>query len=87
MYKTFRRISLIFNSRANLYKGMYARTFMEISGIDIKKVKKKGPEEMKSVRMQIRTTPKISKWMKDNHVSPRLVFEKVVEGLMEEVRE
>ena len=67
------------SSEANLYKGMYARTFMEITGIDIKKVKKKGPEEMKSVRMQIRTTPKISKWMKENKVSPSLVFEKAAE--------
>jgi len=29
---------------------------MEITNIDIEKVKKKNPEEMKSVRMQIRTT-------------------------------
>jgi len=55
---------------------------MEITGIDIKKVKKKDPEEMKTVRMQIRTSPKISKWMKENDISPSLVFEKAVEELM-----
>jgi len=55
---------------------------MIIKGIEIEKVKKKDPEEMKSVRMQIRTTPKISKWMKKNNVSPSLVFEKAIEELM-----
>jgi|TARA_B100002003_G_scaffold167952_1_gene156002 hypothetical protein len=55
---------------------------MIIKDIELEKVKKKGPEEMKSVRMQIRTTPKISKWMKENKVSPSLVFEKAAEGLM-----
>ena len=55
---------------------------MIIKNIEIEKVKKKDPEEMKSVRMQIRTTPKISKWMKKNKVSPSLVFEKAIEELM-----
>jgi len=55
---------------------------MKIKDIELEKVKKKDPEEMKSVRVQIRTTPKISKWMKKNNVSPSLVFEKAVEGLM-----
>ena len=41
---------------------------MIIKDIELEKVKKKDPEEMKSVRMQIRTTPKISKWMKKNKV-------------------
>ena len=60
---------------------------MEITGIDIKKVKKKNPEEMKSVRMQIRTTPKISKWMKENHVSPSKVFDHAVKELMKKEKE
>lgn len=55
---------------------------MIIKDIELEKVKKKDPEEMKSVRMQIRTTPKISKWMKKNNVSPSLVFEKAIEELM-----
>ena len=55
---------------------------MIIKNIEIEKVKKKDPEEMKSVRMQIRTTPNISKWMKKNKVSPSLVFEKAIEELM-----
>jgi len=57
---------------------------MIIKDIKLEEVKKKDPEEMKSVRVQIRTTPKISKWMKKNNVSPSLVFEKAVEGLMGE---
>jgi hypothetical protein len=56
---------------------------MEITGIDLDKVKKKNPEGMKSVRMQIRTTPKISKWMKKHNISPSLVFERAVEALIE----
>tara|TARA_Y100000031_G_scaffold78943_1_gene86906 strand:+ start:70 stop:264 length:195 start_codon:yes stop_codon:yes gene_type:complete len=60
---------------------------MEITGIDIKKVKKKNPEEMKSVRMQIRTTPKISKWMKEHEISPSLVFDQAVEELMKKEKE
>ena len=60
---------------------------MEITGIDIKKVKKKDPEEMKSVRMQIRTTPKISKWMKKHNVSPSKVFDHAVEELMKKEKE
>ncbi len=55
---------------------------MIIKDIELEKVKKKDPEEMKSVRMQIRTTPKISRWMKKNKVSPSKVFEKAIEGLM-----
>lgn len=55
--------------------------------MDIKKVKKKNAENMKSVRMQIRTTPKISKWMKKNNVSPSLVFDKAIEELMKKDKE
>jgi hypothetical protein len=36
---------------------------MIIKDIELEKVKKKDPEELKSVRMQIRTTPKISRWI------------------------
>ena len=60
---------------------------MIIKDIELEKVKKKDPEEMKSVRMQIRTTPRISKWMKKNKVSPSLVFEKAVEELMKKEKE
>ena len=60
---------------------------MIIKDIKLEKGKKKDPEEMKSVRMQIRTTPKISKWMKKNKVSPSLVFEKAVEELMKKEME
>jgi len=60
---------------------------MIIRNIDIEKVRKKDPDEMKSVRMQIRTTPKISKWMKKNNVSPSLVFEKAIEELMRKEKE
>lgn len=60
---------------------------MIIKDIDLEKVKKKDPEEMKSVRMQIRTTPKISKWMKKHKVSPSLVFEKAIEELMKKGEE
>ncbi len=55
---------------------------MIIKDIELEKVKKKDPEEMKSVRMQIRTTPKISKWMKKHKVSPSKVFDHAVEELM-----
>ena len=40
------------------------------------------PGEMKSVRLQLRTTPKISKWMKDRKVSPTLVFDNAIKELM-----
>ena len=56
---------------------------MRIKNIELEKVKKKDPEEMKSVRMQIRTTLKISKWMKKNKVSPSLVFEKAKSKIQE----
>jgi len=60
---------------------------MIIKDIELEKVKKKDPEEMKSVRMQIRTTPKISKWMKENHVSPSKVFDYAVKELMKKEKE
>jgi hypothetical protein len=40
---------------------------------------------MKSVRLQLRTTPKISKWMKDRGVSPTLVFNNAIKKLMDKV--
>lgn len=39
--------------------------------------------ERKGVRMSIRTTETVSKFMKDNKISPQLVFDKSVEELME----
>jgi len=41
------------------------------------------PGEMKSVRLQLRTTPKVSKWMKDREVSPTLVFDNAIKILMD----
>ena len=60
---------------------------MIIKDIELEKVKKKDREEMKSVRMQIRTTPKISKWMKKNKVSPSLVFDHALKELMKKEKE
>ena len=42
----------------------------------------RNPGDMKSVRLQLRTTPKISKWMKDRQVSPTLVFDNAIKELM-----
>jgi hypothetical protein len=38
--------------------------------------------ENKTIRLQIRTTPKIKKWMKKNGVSQTEVFESAIEQLM-----
>lgn len=40
-------------------------------------------EEFKTARMQIRTTPSKSKWMKDNKVSPSLLFDVALTEFME----
>ena len=45
----------------------------------------RNPGDMKSVRLQLRTTPKISKWMKDRGVSPTLVFDNAIKKLMDKV--
>lgn len=39
----------------------------------------------KDVIMTIRTTRENSKWMKENHISPSLLFDKALEELKERV--
>ena len=41
----------------------------------------------KSIIMSIRTTEEISKFMKEQDISPSLVFHKAIEKLIEEVKE
>lgn len=48
--------------------------------MDIKDVKRK--EQPKSVRLNLKTDKKASKWMKDNDVSPQMVFDKAIDELM-----
>ncbi len=48
----------------------------------IKEVKKK--EQPKSVRLNLKTTKEISKWMKKENISPQLIFDKAVEELKQE---
>jgi hypothetical protein len=38
----------------------------------------------KTIRLQIRTTPKIKKWMKKNSISQTEVFHLAIKKLMEE---
>ncbi len=45
----------------------------------IQDVKKK--EQPKTVRLNLKTTEEISKWMKKENVSPQLIFDKAVEEL------
>ena len=41
-------------------------------------------KERKDVRINLGTTKKISKWMKDNSVSPQRVFDETLKELMKE---
>ena len=47
--------------------------------VKIEEVKR---DRKKNVIMSIRTTEEISKWMKENDVSPSLVFHRAVEEMM-----
>ena len=49
--------------------------------VKIEEVKR---DRKKNVIMSIRTTEEISKWMKENDVSPSLVFHRAVEEMMVE---
>jgi predicted XRE-type DNA-binding protein len=40
--------------------------------------------ETKTIRLQIRTTPKIKKWIKKNKISQTEVFDSAIKKLMEE---
>ncbi|MCX8193753.1 MAG: hypothetical protein N3G19_00070 [Candidatus Pacearchaeota archaeon] len=48
--------------------------------MDLEKVKKQR-NHRKIVKMTIRTTPMISKWMKENDISPQLVFDEAIKEL------
>lgn len=52
--------------------------------MDLEKVKKQR-NHRKIVKMTIRTTPIISKWMKENDISPQLVFDEAIEELKAKV--
>lgn len=41
-------------------------------------------KEKKNIRINLKTTQTISKWMKTNSVSPQMVFDKTLKELMEE---
>lgn len=41
-------------------------------------------KERKDVRINLKTTGKISKWMKDKSVSPQKVFDETLKELMKE---
>jgi hypothetical protein len=49
---------------------------------DIKK-----PDEKKTVRLNLVTYPSISKWMKDNKISPNALFDKAVKELIEQTEQ
>lgn len=48
--------------------------------MDIKKVQRDRPEK-KSIPINLRITPTISKWLRDNKVSPQLLFDEAVKEL------
>ena len=52
--------------------------------VKVEDIRKKGIN--KDVIMSIRTTKDVSKWMKEQEISPTLLFNKAVEELMDEVR-
>jgi len=47
----------------------------------LKQVQRK--EELKSIRLNLKTTSRASKWMKENNVSPQMIFDLAVVDLME----
>ena len=52
--------------------------------MEIQKVKYDERDERKSVRLNLLTYPKVSKWMKENKVSPQKIFDEAVVELMKE---
>ncbi len=48
----------------------------------LESVRTRNPNDMKSVRMQIRTTPKLKSWMRENNISPTLVFDNAIKELV-----
>jgi hypothetical protein len=48
----------------------------------LESVRTRNPNDMKSVRMQIRTTPKLKSWMRENNISPTLVFDNAINELV-----
>lgn len=52
--------------------------------MDLEKVRKP-INQKKVIKMTIRTTPLISKWMKENQISPQLVFDEAISELKEKV--
>ena len=49
--------------------------------MELKEIQK-SPENIKSVILSVRTTPKLSKWMKENYISPSKLFNCAIEDLM-----
>lgn len=49
--------------------------------MELKDIQRK--TEPKTVRLNLKTTKKASKWMKDNNVSPQKVFDMGLEEVME----
>ena len=47
--------------------------------MNIQDVKKK--KQPKRVRLNLKTTEEISKWMKKENISPQLIFDKTIEEL------
>ncbi len=50
----------------------------------IKDVTREKKDELKSVRINLKTTKSVSKWMTDNQVSPQMVFDKAIEHLQKD---
>lgn len=48
--------------------------------MELKKVQRK--KERKTRRLNLQTTERASNWMKENNVSPQLIFDQAVQELM-----
>jgi len=51
--------------------------------MEIEDVKRPSKKVAKTVNINLKVTPQVSKWLKDNGVSPTLLFDKTVKEMME----
>ena len=52
--------------------------------MDIKDVTREKKDELKSVRINLKTTKSVSEWMAEKNISPQMIFDKSVEELQKD---
>ena len=55
--------------------------------MELKDIQKNDKEHLKNVVISVRTTKANSEWMKENKVSPTILFNKALEEIMESTKE